>query len=32
MNPEPAVGGTALLLAEIERRCLRPVGVSEMLS
>lgn len=32
MNPEPAVGGTALLLAEIERRCLRPVGVREMLS
>jgi peptidoglycan/xylan/chitin deacetylase (PgdA/CDA1 family) len=32
MDPEPVIGATALLLEEIERRGLRAVGVSEILS
>jgi len=32
MAPEPVVGGTTLVLEELERRHLRAVGVSEMLS
>ena len=32
MNPEPVVGGTALILEEFRRRDLQPVGVREMLS
>ena len=31
MNPEPVVGGTALLLEELERRGLRAVGLRGML-
>jgi hypothetical protein len=31
MHADPVVGGTALLLEEIPRRGLRPVGVHEML-
>jgi hypothetical protein len=32
MDPEPVVGGTAVILKEIRRRDLQAVGVREMLS